>query len=488
MSQLNDAEELLANQTLGYLGVNYQLKLFSELFEANNKNVRTNNLFFDEVIGYLEPNYFETKDLRQLMVLIVNYYNQYKNPPNMDNIYTVINSTITNDVDRAELVARLQTIKSITLGRKNGTINNDSQVIKDNALKFIKQQEMSKIINFSKEKFAKGIVEDSVLEEISGKFKLINKIGEIKLSGKILFEDDDDIFTDEHKTIFNCGIPFLDKVFMPNGAIERTEMGVWLCPSGVGKSTSLVLSGYDGYINGKRTLHLVAEGKERDIRKKYYSKLTGIPISQLSSNKQLALDRVAKFKNRPGLGYLKIMRVPDGIKVSQIREIILKENEKLGQPIDLLVLDYLECITHSTSAIYNKWESQEKAITELENLLLELNIGCWTAVQAKKESNIPILSMDNISGTIQTQKKSTVIIGISASNNISVCKSRHLGSGAVFENVKYNKDILTVEVDDPNFIIDETVIAKEREFEKQHGDIGDLPDHPINKLDLNPKK
>ena len=139
MSQLNDAEDNLP--TFSKLGQLYQVKLLNEILTPNNINLKTNNLFFDEVIKSIDSNYFEDKSLRMIMILIKNYYDKYQLPPNIENIFSIANTEIQNDVDRAEIVARLHQIRKITIDRKNGSINNDTQLIKDQSLNFIKQKE-----------------------------------------------------------------------------------------------------------------------------------------------------------------------------------------------------------------------------------------------------------------------------------------------------------------------------------------------------------
>lgn len=487
MSELLENDSQLSFQRLG---VQYQLKLLAELFIPNNINKKTKHLFVDEVINYIDPNYFEQQDMRQLLVLFKDYKKEYSTPPNLDNIYTIINQKITNEINKNELISRLSQIKKIIKDRKDGLINDDSQPIKDNTLMFVKQQEMLKGIKHAEEKLAKGIASRSTIEEISGLFKKINNIGEVKLSGKRLFEDDDDIFSEDNVTKFKTGFEALDRVFEPYGAFDRGEIFVWVAPSGTFKSTGLCITGYENMINGFNVLHLVAEGKEKHIRAKYYAKLTGIPITELPKQKELAKKRIEIFKQRPNVGTLKVIRVEDGITTSQIRNIVNRENEKLpnGQKIDLIIFDYFEGLGADKGVNGQVYQNQTTAILEMENYINEdgADMGFATACQTKKEGmNMDIIYGDQMAGSLALLKKSSCVVSVSKVNNVAVVKGRHLGAGTVFEGCEIDKNILTIKKNDGDYVINETIIEKGKEFEETTDDEGNQVFNKVKGLNLN---
>lgn len=487
MSQLND-ENIATN--LGRLGINFQIKLLCEILTPNNINLKTSNNFFDEVIQTLDSNYFEDKSLRLLMTIIKNYFNEFNLPPNIDNIYSLVNTTISNEIDRNELIARLQSIKNIGIGRKNGTINNDTQLIKNSTIDFIIQQEMLKAIKFSDEKLNKGIVDHGTLESISEKFKKIGQIGKIKHNSVNVLDELDNCLSETTRKGVKTGIDFIDETYKDARGLHN-ECCLIVASSGTGKTPLLSMISVNNYLAGKNWIHILMEGDRDQVRKKMVSQITGIPISQLAKQSELAKKRIEVIKNNPNVGTLKVIRMPYGTKPLEIKKEIIAESERLGQPIDGCSIDYLDCnIIDDDLKTGNQIVDEERIMRRYESIASELELSFFIGCQSGRQgANKPVLGAEDVAGSFGRVRVSALVITLGATQeqknndlvNVAIPKCRFARGGQIFENVIFDNDAMILKTNNMIFTQDDDLVKKTQASEEKY----DLTTHPISNINLN---
>jgi hypothetical protein len=436
---------------LGLLGENYQVKLLGELMIPNNINIDTGNIFFDEVIDYLQPNYFEKLDMRRLMALIKEYYQMAKNPPNIDNIFSLIQTKITNNIEKIELEARLKQIQEIWISYKNNSISNDRSYIKKNTILFIKQQEILKVSTEAQEKFNSGIIDEHVIYSISEKYKKINDIGSPEHFGTTLFEKVDELLIDDYRDPIGLGIKEVDEEI--DGGISKGEWALVLAGQGVGKTSVLTLIANNAYLKGQNVCHIILEGKKNDIRRRHYAKLFNIRTKDLSKRKDYVHKCVEKLKNSKTVGNLIIEKLTN-MTPSKLRKWVLKTEEKLGYKFDVIVLDYLDCLK-SDEKVQDRFYAQELIAQDMERIVDEEQWRLYAGIQAKKEANTKkILSIDDIYGSAERGKKAQLVVSLGKSieqannNQLNICiaKCRFARSGKVWENSSFDADLLKFDV------------------------------------------
>ena len=133
--------------TLGIYGEIYQLKLLNEILTPNNKNLKTNNSFFDEILKDINIYHFKDKSLKNVMRLIKRSHHKFKKQPTINSILLSVKSEIRNNSDRVKTINLLQSIENINVLRRNCVILDDNQTIKNQALLFIERQKMLKTLN-----------------------------------------------------------------------------------------------------------------------------------------------------------------------------------------------------------------------------------------------------------------------------------------------------------------------------------------------------
>lgn len=479
-------------QTFGKLGKNYQIKLLAEILEPNNINLKTKNLFFNEVIHTLSPNYFE-KELRQIAVLIKDYFNEYNIPPNIDNIVSIVNTKITNEIDKNELLTSLRTIYKIFPKRKSGEINNDTQAIKDSCLDFIKQREFAKIVTLANLKLEKGEIDNVVFHEIDTMFRDVRNIGKQKSNSVEIFEDIDSVLVENAIQPVFSGIPFIDKA-LPYGIGVRGGITTFVLSQGKGKTSILSYVASELYLKGDNVLHIILESRILDVRQKHYAKLTGIGISSLHKESHNVKSIINKIIKNRAVGNLNIVKLDDGSTLNDIKNCVKNTEEKTGKKVTTLVIDYLECVTSGKSKVFNEFQDQGQVIKDLDTWVTDENIFCLTAAQMKKElTQQTVVALDSIYGTALMGKKSCVVIGVGSTLamdkenlcNFSICKHRYGGTGLLFENVHFDRNNLVITDDGVMQKVDNDLINKAENFEKSFDDDGEIISNKMKGVNIN---
>jgi replicative DNA helicase len=230
-----------------------------------------------------------------------------------------------------------------------------------------------------------------------------------------------------------------------------------------------------GYIYDASVLQIIFEDNPNEIRKKHYTIWTGIaPDDQQKSEDEVVRVVTELTENHKNRLYLLKLH-PFGVSVADIRNKIRKL-ESEGKKIDLLILDYLDCISLEKS-IENgdEWKGEGTITRTIEAMASEFNIAIWTATQGNRESmSAEVVTTDQMGGNIKKAQIGHVVISIAKSlpqkehnlANITLLKSRIGKDGIVFQNCKFDNEYLQFDTDAQNTLLGHE--EERAEAKKQH--------------------
>ena len=118
------------NTDFGYLDIDYQRRLLNQ--------VLVDRKYAEIIIEILDPNYFSTEHLRNVMAIIKNAYEKHEAIPDFESLKARAAANIKSETTRKFAIAEISRIQEINA--------NDAEFIQDEALKFCKQQELSKSV------------------------------------------------------------------------------------------------------------------------------------------------------------------------------------------------------------------------------------------------------------------------------------------------------------------------------------------------------
>jgi replicative DNA helicase len=439
-------------KNFGYLGITFQQSLLKAIIEDKK--------FAVTIVDVIDSKYFDGPYFKYIMENIKELYTAFGIIPNYDTLSQKILAENSNTSSKINLD---------TLYAIRDKEFEDNQYIKNTSLKFCRQQVLKKALKESAEIMENGDFEnyDKIEEKIQKALQIGATTDEvIDISEGVL-----ESLADDSRVPFPTGIIGIDNLL--KGGIARGELAILLAPTGIGKTTWLSKVANAAYSCGANVLQIFFEDNMRDVRKKHYAVWTGIvPDEQPNHKEEIAgmiEDMQSKKKN-----FLKLVKYPSGVlTISDIRNKIRKL-ESEGYKIDLLVLDYIDCIRSEGTMNGEEWKGEGSIMRSLESMTDDFNIAIWTATQGNRESmKSEVVTSDQMGGNIKKAQIGHVVISIAKTleqkeNNlatVTLLKSRIGKDGVVFGNCLFNNELLEIDTDTQNTLLGYAEVKAEQKKE-----------------------
>jgi replicative DNA helicase len=267
-----------------------------------------------------------------------------------------------------------------------------------------------------------------------------------------VFNNLDEVLQDDYRHPIPIGIPGIDNLL--KGGLAKGEIGVILAPTGVGKTTVLTKFANHAFNLGYNVLQVFFEDNPKIIQRKHFTLWTGIAPDNLSQFKDDVMEKVRSVQaNMPN--NLTLKKLPsDTLTLNQIKNQIRKLIAE-GTKVDLIVLDYIDCIMPDKN-LGDEWKSEGSVMRGFESMCHELDIAGWTATQGNRSSiSSDVVTTDQMGGSIKKAQVGHVIVSIAKSlqqkemnlATIAITKSRIGKDGIVFENCKFDNEMLVIDTE-----------------------------------------
>jgi intein/homing endonuclease len=204
---------------------------------------------------------------------------------------------------------------------------------------------------------------------------------------------------------------------------------------------------------GYNVLQIFFEDNPKIIQRKHFTIWTGIAPDELSNHKEEVISKVTEIKeSMPNKLILKKM-ASDSVNMSYIKNQIRKMIAD-GTTIDLVVIDYIDCILPEIAQ--DEWKAEGSVMRAFEAMCHELNLAGWVATQGNRQSiSSEIVTTDQMGGSIKKAQVGHVIITVAKTlqqkemnlATIAITKSRLGKDGIVFENCKFNNEMMDIDTD-----------------------------------------
>ena len=255
--------------------------------------------------------------------------------------------------------------------------------------------------------------------------------------------DIDDALSEEALEYIPTGEDMIDR--LTGGGAPKGTVAGFVAPTGFGKSTISAMLGFEMAKRGFKVLHIFFEDKKPMIWKKYYSRMTGVPISEIEGEevKSMIKEHPDYQKVRDNV---RLVKRDTGINTVEDIEVLLMSNIYDGFEPDAIIIDYFDCLKMSTNPIKDRLLAEEQAMRKVENLAYKRNILIWAMMQANRLAT----SRSNTDGTAQnvegSKKKKNIAATVIALGKdmenpgyytFEVDKSRNNGKECIAHRVKF---------------------------------------------------
>ena len=421
-------------KNFGYLGNTFQLQILNNIILYKD--------FAASIVDVLEPKYFDNQYFKLIMQMTKEYYHKYEHAPSFSTLEQITKSEVSSPMAQKMV---LDMITQVVDAPEDGY-----QYVQEKALKFCKQQELQKVMSKAQKIIDKGDFESyDHLEEM---VREALQVGEVDTGTADVFFNLDEVLDDDFRHPIPIGINGIDNLL--KGGLAKGEIGVILTPTGVGKTTVLSKIANNAFNLGYNVLQIFFEDNPKIIQRKHFTMWTKIAPDNLSLQREEVLEKVRQIKeNAPNRLVLK--KLPsDTMTMNQIKNQIRKMIAE-GNKIDLVVVDYIDCIVPDKN-LGDEWKSEGSVMRGFESMCHELNLVGWTATQGNRSSiSSDVVTTDQMGGSIKKAQVGHVIITIAKSlqqkemnlATIAITKSRIGKDGVVFENCKFNNELLEIDTE-----------------------------------------
>jgi replicative DNA helicase len=418
------------NENFGYLGNNFQLKLINQII--------TDKKFAGLIIDVIESRYFDNQYYRLIMQMVKEYYENYQTTPSFDALDQITRIEVTSEMAQRNIFDMMKEIKKISY--------EDHLWVQEKSLKFCKQQELKKAIKKVNKILEKGDFEsyDKCEEYIRDAIQ----VGEDSEGALDVFSKLEEALQEDFRHPIATGISGIDNLL--DGGLAKGEIGVFLAPTGVGKTTILSKIANEAYNSDYNVLQIFFEDNPKIIQRKHITCWTKIASKQQSEKKEEVLEKLAKCRTK---GKLILEKLPsDSITMTNIKNKIRKLVSE-GNKFDMIVLDYIDCVIPSRN-FDNEWKGEGAVMRQFETMCTEMDLVGWTAAQGNRSSiSSEVVTTDQMGGSIKKAQVGHVIISIAKTlqqkelglATIAITKSRIGQDGIVFENCKFDNEMLEID-------------------------------------------
>jgi len=422
------------NKNFDYLGNTFQIQLLNQIIVDKD--------FSQSIMDVLESSYFDNKYFKIIVQMVKEYYKKYETTPNFETLEQIVKSEISQEL---ALKIILDTLKQIQDAPFEGTI-----FVQEKALKFCKQQELQKAMDRAQKIITEGDFES--YDKVEGLIRDALQVGEIEKGVSDIFSGLETVLEEDYRHPIPMGIPGIDKLL--KGGLAKGEIGVILAPTGVGKTTILTKIANTAFNMGYNVLQIFFEDNPKIVQRKHFTIWTGIEPDNLANHKEEVLSKITEIqetmKNRLVLKKL----ASDTMTINQIKNQIRKMIAD-GIKIDMIVMDYIDCILPEQSA-KDEWKAEGSIMRGFEAMCHELDLVGWTATQGNRSSiSSEVVTTDQMGGSIKKAQVGHVIITVAKTltqkemnlATIAITKSRLGKDGVVFENCKFNNELLEIDTE-----------------------------------------
>ena len=422
------------NKNFDYLGNTFQVQLLNQIVVDKD--------FSHSIMDVIESSYFDNKYFKIIIQMIKEYHVKYESTPTFDTLEQIVKSEISQ-----ELVAKivLDTLKQVKDAPFEGT-----SFVQEKALKFCKQQELQKAMDKSQKIITEGDFES--YDKVEGLIREALQVGEIEKGQTDVFDNLDTVLDEDYRHPIPMGITGIDKLL--KGGLAKGEIGVILAPTGVGKTTVLCKIANTAFNMGYNVLQIFFEDNPKIIQRKHFTMWTGIEPDNLVLHKEVVMSKLTEIKETMKNELILKKLASDSMTMNQIKNQVRKIIAD-GTKIDMILLDYIDCVLPESSA-KDEWKAEGSVMRGFEGMCHELNLAGWTATQGNRSSiSSEVVTTDQMGGSIKKAQVGHVIITVAKSlqqkemnlATIAITKSRLGKDGVVFENCKFNNELLEIDTE-----------------------------------------
>jgi replicative DNA helicase len=205
---------------------------------------------------------------------------------------------------------------------------------------------------------------------------------------------------------------------------------------------------------GYNVLQVFFEDNPKIVQRKHFTIWTGIPPDELAQHRDDVMSKITEIQETMKNKLVLKKLASDTMTMNQLKNQVRKMIAD-GNKIDMIMLDYIDCVLPESSS-KDEWKAEGSVMRGFEAMCHELNLVGWTATQGNRSSiSSEVVTTDQMGGSIKKAQVGHVIITVAKTlqqkemnlATIAITKSRLGKDGVVFENCKFNNELLEIDTE-----------------------------------------
>jgi len=381
-------------------------------------------VFSDRMMEVLNVEFLEFKYLQCFVEKVFQYKKKYGTQPSNDTLKTVVKTGF--ESENEVLQKQIRDYYARVLSDVN--ILESAEYVKDTALDFCRKQKLREAMVKST-----TLLQKCSFDEISVLINDALKAGADADFGYDYIKDFEKRFIANGRDTITTGWDMIDEI--TGGGGGRSELGVVIAPTGVGKSMVLVHLGATAIKAGMTVVHYTLELAETVIASRYDACITGIQLNDLQDRKEDIKDEIDDVDGR-----LIIKEYPTKTATTNTIRAHIEKLKQQGIVPDMIIVDYADLL-RTLSIRREKREELESIYEELRAIMQEHKCVGWTASQTNRTGlNQEIITMQSISEAFNKCFIADFIFSVSRTGEdkqknggrIYIAKNRNGADGIVF--------------------------------------------------------
>lgn len=339
---------------LAVYGTSFQIKIIAALL--------SDKLYLQQISDIISPEFFESEANNWIVDTILAYYKEYKVPPTLD-VFKTKALEITRDVMKMSIVEALREVMKYTESE-------DLSYIKDETLKFCKNQCIKRAILDSVDALKKGDY-DTI------KLKIDNamKAGEPVPEGYDYVGSVETRYKEASRDTIPTPWPVVNDI--AGGGFAKGELVIVVAGPGAGKSTMLMNLGAQAIRSGKTVVYYTLELYENYISQRYDAIITGMATQNLKYHVEDIKRELEKLPGKLIPQYYPTKTASCNTLRAHLNRLILN-----GEKPDIVIVDYADLLKTSGKGKDSHHLDLENIYEDLRGLAGEFSIPVFTASQA----------------------------------------------------------------------------------------------------------
>ena len=428
-----------SSNNFGYLGYNFQIKLLNQII--------TDKKYCQNIIDVIDAKYFDNQYFKLIAQMTKEYHEKYQTTPTFETLTQLTKIEVDSEMAKKTIFDMITEVQNASL--------EDYLWVQEKGLKFCKQQELKKAIGKVNKILEQGDFES--YDKCEEYIREAIRVGENTDSCLDVFDDIAEALEEDYRNPIPTGINGIDNLL--DGGLAKGEIGVFLAPTGVGKTTILTKLANTAYNLGFNVLQIFFEDNPKVIQRKHITCWTGIPQREQVERRDEVLEKIIPYRDR---GKLILEKLPsDRITINVIKNKIRKLQAE-GNKFDMILLDYIDCVVPDRG-FSDEWKGEGLVMRQFETMCNEFDLVGWTAAQGNRSSiSSEVVTTDMMGGSIKKAQVGHVIVSIAKTlqqkdlglATIAMVKSRVGKDGVVFENCKFDNETLVIDTEQSQTLLD----------------------------------